>query len=349
MQQFQTKSEILLHLALGRITFLSFQEKKKLAKNLDSSLSLALLSIEDISKILDRKFNANVIWNGLENNHMAEVALYYCERMHIQIILHSDYRYPELLRQIADPPYLLFCRGNAEALTKRSVSVVGTRQLSPIGKQAALEFAYVACLDGCTIVSGLANGADGYAHQGALNSYFDSAENNKDLSELGCTIAVLPSAIDDITPYNHSHMAEQIVKCGGCLISEYEPGLGMAKWHYVARNRIIAGMSPATVVIEAPAGSGALITADFALENGRDVFFHEAAFSQAAKFISGKVKQKLEIEYAKGFVRKYKIENSPEKYLEAGAPVIKNYKDYCTALCEMPGTRMVPMQSELFT
>ena len=106
-----------------------------------------------------------------------------------------------------------------------------------------------------------------------MDAYFDYIETGLDASALGKTIAVLPSAIDEVLPASHKRLAAQILQTGGLLLSEYEPGRVMEKWHFVARNRIIAGLSPATIVVEAPAGSGSLITADFALEMGRDVMF----------------------------------------------------------------------------
>lgn len=133
-------------------------------------------------------------------------------------------------------------------------------------------------------------------------------------------------------------------------MSEYAPGTPTQKRNFVARNRIVAGLSEATVVIEAPNGSGALITADFALEEGRDVFFHQVAFGEAAESISRTVKSGLEKDFAVGRVSKFKLENCPERFLKAGAPVIKDYKDFCVALTEMPGQRSaVPLQGELFT
>ena len=121
----------------------------------------------------------------------------------------------------------------------------------------------------------------------------------------------------------------------------------MAKWHFVGRNRIIAGLSPATVVIEAPAGSGALITADFAVEYDRDVVFHQAAFGEMAVSVAKKVGDKLQNDFAAGKVSKYKVENKPDKYLEAGAPIIKDYKDYCEYLSEMPGKRTKASEQQL--
>lgn len=343
-----TDNNILLHVSLARITFLTFAEKIFLAKNIDNFNTLALSSIEDISLRINRKLSSRCVWNGMENLRCAQNALQYCKSYGIKILLHDEKEYPELLRQISDPPYLLYCRGDEKLLAERSVSVVGTRRLSPEGKTAASEFAYQACVDGCNVVSGLANGADGYAHQGALEAYYDYAEKNLDVMTLGKTIAVMPSAIDEIVPAGHKALAAKILKCGGLLVSEYEPKAGMANWHYVARNRIIAGLSPATVVVEAPAGSGALITADFALEMNRDVMFHEATFGELAVQISKTMNSRLEIQHAAGNVSKYKVENRPEKFLEAGAPVIKDYKDYKKCLAEVPGVRNIPVQGELF-
>lgn len=350
MLDFSTENleKLLLELSLGRITFLSLKEKQFLKKNLDSSHSLAILSIEDIEKITGRHFSKRVIWNGKENLRMAEISLQRCRQYNIGILLSTDSQYPELLRQISDPPYLLFYRGNVELLQHHCVSIVGTRKLSTAGKSAARQFAYDAAMDGCVVVSGLANGADGYAHLGAVDSYFDCLEKGLNVENTGRTVAVLPSAIDEVVPASHKKLAAQIIETGGLLISEYEPGMAIANWHYVGRNRIIAGLSDSTVVIEAPAGSGALITADFALENGRDVFFHEVCFSGNAKQISEVVRMQLEKDHAVGKVSRYKIENTPEKFLEAGAPVIKDYKDFCMALKELPGARAVPVQGELF-
>ena len=336
----------LLALSLARITFLSFEEKLFLEKNLDSAIDLALLSIDDISLRINRPI-VKAVWNGQENLRMAKLALHYCDLLGVKLLYHSDEAYPELLRQIADPPFLLFCRGDVGLLSKRSVSVVGTRQLTPEGKNAAYSFAYDAVKDGCCIVSGLAAGADSFAHKGAVGAWFDAVEKKQPLEGLGRTIAVIPSAIDEIVPNGNKRLAEQILKTGGCIISEYEPRVGMAKWHFVARNRIIAGLSPATVVIEAPPGSGALITADFALEYNRDLAFHQAAFGEMAASVTKRVSTRLQNDYEAKKVSKYKIENTPDKFLEAGAPIIKNYKDYCEYLSEEPGKRINTTEEQL--
>ena len=342
----------ILTLCLARISFLNFNQKKNLLKKLDSTHSLALQSIEEIFKLAECGDKPRAVWNGAENLRMAQAAAWQCERLGIKYILFDDEEYPEPLRQIADPPLALFIRGDASLLSGRCVSVVGTRRLSQAGRKAARQFAYDATVDGCNIVSGLAAGADSYAHYGALDAFYEWSEKPEDCREkaYGRTIAVLPSAIDDIVPYTNKRLAAAVLQSGGCIVSEYGPGSGTGKWQFIARNRIVAGLSEATVVIEAPVGSGALITADLALEDGRDVMFHEVAFGEAASRISDIVKEDLEKSFAAGRVSKYKMENSPARFLSAGAPVIKDYNDYCVALAEMPGTRSEPpLQGELFT
>ncbi|MCR4742735.1 MAG: DNA-processing protein DprA [Treponema sp.] len=328
---------------------MKFQEKNILAKKIQNIEELKILSMLKMQEFLKRDIKSKDSWNPAENFRMAERALNYCQKLNIQLLLNEDLEYPELLRQIADPPYLLFCRGDINILADKSVSVVGTRRITPQGKIAAKEFAYNAVLDSCNVISGLANGADGFAHQGAIDAYFDYCEKGLDTMKLGKTIAVMPTSIDQITPSSHKKMASQIIQSGGLLISEYEPGLPMATWHFVGRNRIIAGLSPATLVVEAPAGSGALITADFALENGRDVFFHQVSFNESAQKIDEISKNTLDKAFEQKKVSKFKKENTIEKYIEAGAPVIKDYKDYCQVLKEMPGKRALEMkQGELF-
>ena len=342
-----TDSDALFHISLARITFLKFEEKIFLSKNIDNSYNLSLLSIEEIEQLLHRSFKNPSVWNGKNNLREAEIALNHCKKLGIKILLHSDRDYPELLRQIDDTPYLLYCRGDQKLLSGRSVSVVGTRRLSPEGKKAARDFAYQAVVDGCNVVSGLASGADGFSHQGAVDAYFDYMEKGMDILSLGKTIAVLPSGVDDIVPYTNKKLATQILQSGGLLVSEYEPSSDTEKWHFVQRNRIIAGLSPATVVVEAPAGSGSLITADFALDMGRDVMFHRATFGELAKQIAQRLNSQLEAEHAQGKVSKYKVENRPEKFIEAGAPVISDYIDYKKCLAEAPGARL-PLQGQLF-
>ena len=350
MHNIQTEDKILFYLCLHRITFLSLCEKEILLEKLGNWNELSLLSKEDISKIIHRQISAKAIWDGKENLRMAKIALEYCKFLNIRIILNSDENYPFLLNQISDPPLLLFCRGNAELLNGRKyVSVVGTRKLSVQGRKSASDFAYQAAKNGYCVVSGLAYGADGYAHKGSVDAYFDFLNEPEMLQNLGHTIAVLPSGIDEIVPYRHKQLAQMILKSGGCILSEYEPKMSIANWHFVARNRIIAGLSESTVVIEAPDGSGSLITADFALEYGREVYLHKACFSEMALKMSDIVRKDLLKKFSQGNASKYKIENTVQKFLEQGAPVIENFDDFCAVLNEEPGIRNARIvQAELF-
>ncbi len=175
-------------------------------------------------------------------------------------IARSSADYPPLLQQIPDPPPSLWLRGDAdpEILTRTSLAVVGARACSTYGRGVARSLAREASACGAVIVSGLARGIDGEAHRGALES-------------AGVTIAVLGCGIDRDYPSAHAELAQRIVAAGGLVVSEYEPGIEPAPWRFPARNRIIAGLTRATVVVEARERSGALITADFALEDGREV------------------------------------------------------------------------------
>ena len=168
--------------------------------------------------------------------------------------------FPELLRQIHDPPRALFLRGagDVDLLARRAVAIVGARACSPYGAQVARMLGRELAAAGLVVVSGLARGVDGEAHRGALEAE-------------GLTVAVLGCGIDRDYPAAHAELGRRIRE-RGLIVSEYEPGVEPAPWRFPARNRIIAGLAAATVIVEARERSGALITADFALEDGREVF-----------------------------------------------------------------------------
>ena len=167
---------------------------------------------------------------------------------------------PTLLRAIHDPPTVLYLRGNGDAsiLAKPAVAIVGARACSPYGAQVARMLGRELAAAGVVVVSGLARGTDGEAHRGALEAE-------------GHTVAVLGCGIDRDYPAAHATLAQSIRE-RSLIVSEYEPGVEPAPWRFPARNRIIAGLCAATIVVEARERSGALITADFALEEGREVF-----------------------------------------------------------------------------
>ena len=179
--------------------------------------------------------------------------------MTIRSLRRRDPGYPKLLSQIPDPPGVLWLRGDADAevLGRTALAIVGARACSGYGRAVARSLAREVAAAGVVVVSGLARGIDGEAHLGAL--------------ETGTTVAVLGCGVDRDYPAAHARLARQIVESGGLVVSEYEPGVEPAPWRFPARNRIIAGLALATVVVEARERSGALITADFALEDGREV------------------------------------------------------------------------------
>lgn len=168
--------------------------------------------------------------------------------------------YPPLLKYLKDPPFLLWHRGSLPA-RERLVSVVGTRRPDEDGRRAAWLLGHECALWRVGHVSGLAYGIDAAGHGGCIEGR-------------GASAAVLPAGLDQISPRGNAWMAGKILDLGGCLVSEYPPGVPAAPWRYIARNRIIAGLALVTVVVQAPEKSGALITAQFALDEGRDVMVH---------------------------------------------------------------------------
>jgi len=169
-----------------------------------------------------------------------------------------DPGYPERLRQLPDPPAGLFVRGDADVLPDPMVAIVGSRNPSPTGRENAFEFS--AFLSGCglVIVSGLALGIDGKAHEGALTGSSP-------------TVAVCGTGLDQVYPPQHRRLSESIVE-RGALVSEFPPGTPPRRENFPRRNRLISGLSLGVLVVEAGLRSGSLITARFAAEQGREVF-----------------------------------------------------------------------------
>jgi DNA processing protein len=178
----------------------------------------------------------------------------------LRFVGRNEPEYPPLLRELHDPPPGLFVRGSAELglLCRPAVAIVGARACSPYGSQVARLLARELAAAGLVVVSGLARGIDGEAHRGALDAG-------------GTTVAVLGCGIDRDYPAAHAQLAARLCD-RGLVVSEYAPGVEPAPWRFPARNRVIAALAAATVVVEARERSGALITADFALEAGREVF-----------------------------------------------------------------------------
>lgn len=172
----------------------------------------------------------------------------------------QDNAYPSDLRDIAEPPQILHYLGADPSLwlDKPRVAIVGSRAVSPYGKQVTAKLARELAERGVVIISGLALGVDGIAHEACLEAG-------------GTTVAVLANGLDKIYPATHTQLAKRILDHGGTIMSEYAAGMPGFKYNFIARNRIVAGLAQALLITEAAEKSGTLHTAKFALEQGRDV------------------------------------------------------------------------------
>lgn len=182
------------------------------------------------------------------------------EKCDAKVLVYGEKNYPKNLENLYSPPVLLFCRGEILPTDFPSISVVGSRKLSPYGQRAIEKIVGEIAREGITIVSGLALGADICAHRAALNNG-------------ARTIAVLGSGIDNISPKTNETLAQKfLAKKMGVVLSEYLPGTEVRPENFPVRNRIVAGLSRAVIVIEAAIKSGSLITAELAVNQGKDVF-----------------------------------------------------------------------------
>lgn len=189
----------------------------------------------------------------------AENILTLCIKRHWGVLTYGDRAYPKRLKTLIDPPVVLYYRGRFIDLNDEvCIAVVGTRTMTEYGEAQAYRLSYAMAAGGAVIVSGMALGCDAMAANGALDAGRP-------------TVAVLGCGIDVVYPRQHKLLSEHICR-NGMLITEYPPGSEPAGAHFPVRNRIISGLSQGTVVVEAPAGSGALITARTALYQGRDIF-----------------------------------------------------------------------------
>ncbi len=181
-------------------------------------------------------------------------------RLGIQVVTVEESTYPPRLATVGLPPHVLFVTGSVAALSRsRAVAVVGTRRATTSGRATAARIAHALVAADATVVSGLAYGIDGAAHEGTLRAG-------------GVTVAVIGGGHSWLGPRAHTRLADSILAAGGAVVSEYAPHVEPTPGTFPRRNRIISGLASATVVVEAPASSGALITASWALDQGRDCF-----------------------------------------------------------------------------
>jgi DNA processing protein len=224
-----------------------------------------------------------------------------------QLLTWDEPLYPQMLREIYDPPPLLYVKGNAEFLNRHSIAIVGTRRPTPYGNQMAERLARDLAARGLVIVSGLARGIDATAHKGALGSM------------QGATVGVLGCGVDVIYPKENRKIFAEIEE-RGAIISEFPLGAFPAPQNFPIRNRIIAGMARGVVVVEGAQYSGSLITARLAMESGREVFAVPGNATQPASF-------------------------GPHQLIKQGAKLVASWEDVVEELPTPVRAELVPVET----
>jgi DNA processing protein len=256
----------LLDLIINRIPDLKPREKIVLGEKFDREEDFCVLSRGDIGQIIRRPLKSLWTIDTLRRQAERDAA---CGRVRgIDYIFYGDSRYPPLLRELFDPPALLFYRGILPNPERPMVAVVGTRRPSGQAAAQAYDIGRDLAGGGMPVVSGLALGIDALAHRGNLDGGAP-------------TVAVLGSGLDRVYPVSNRGLARRIVESGGALLSEYPPDTEPFRWNFPARNRIISGLARGVLIVEAPERSGALITAQFALDQGRDLLVASAGCSSS--------------------------------------------------------------------
>lgn len=203
---------------------------------------------EETEKIQSQKYRQNLEY--YEN---------YMKKHKIELISIKDKEYPEKLKNIYNAPICLYILGNKELLNKKGIAIVGSRECSEYGKTMSLGFSYLLAKNKVIVISGLAKGIDTAAHIGALQAK-------------GKTIAIIGTGMDLVYPKENKNLMNSILKSDGLIVSEYPLETGPNKENFPRRNRIISGLSDGILVIEAREKSGALITVDYALEQGKNIY-----------------------------------------------------------------------------
>jgi len=235
-----------------------------------------------------------------------------CQELNLLIVPITSKRYPKRLREISAPPVVLYVQtlDHERVIPGQALGVIGTRSAAIEVCRRATEIAKDLAAAGIAVVSGLALGIDGAAHRGALDSKIECA-----------TIAVLAHGLDRVYPPSHLGLAREIVNSGGMIVSEYPPGVDPLKHHFLARNRIIAGLSRGVLVVQAGARSGSLVTANFAADYGRDVFvFDDSVGGEASSGGSSLIDQgAIAVRSARDILAEYGLAQNGEMMSDESA------------------------------
>jgi DNA processing protein len=251
-------THILEWVALSLTPGLGPTKSRKLVQHFGSAEAVFHASLTELESTGIKAVSAQSLANG-KSAELGREELARAAEAGAAILSMEDRLYPPRLKEIYDPPLLLYVRGNAEALVSPGIAVVGTRHPTPYGSGMAERLACDLAAQGLVIISGMARGVDTASHRGAITAK-------------GRTVAVFGTGVDVIYPKENSRLSEQIVAFGGALISEFSLGTFAAPQNFPIRNRILSGMSLGVLVVEAAEYSGTRITARLALEQNRDVF-----------------------------------------------------------------------------
>lgn len=238
---------------LGSIKTQKLLEKFRTPENIWKAQEKELKEVEGIGEEIAKEI--------LNDEYRKNLEMYekYMKTNKINLINIYDKEYPEKLKEIYDKPITLYIKGNKEILNEFSLAIIGCRESSEYGKKVGSKLSYDIAKKGIVTISGLARGIDSIAHKSTLMAK-------------GKTIAVIGSGIDNIYPPENKKLVDEIVENGGAVVSEYVIGTKAEKMNFPARNRIISALSDGVIVIEAKKKSGTMITVDFALDNGKEVF-----------------------------------------------------------------------------
>ena len=245
-------------LALSLTPGLGPTRARKLVEHFGSTAAVFRASLTELESTDIQAVSAQSLATG-KSVELAREELARAADLGITVLSIEDALYPNRLKEIYDPPVIVYVRGNAEVLAKPGIAVVGTRHPTPYGSGMAERLACDLAAQGLAIISGMARGVDTAGHRGAI-------------SAKGKTVAVFGTGVDVIYPKENSRLSEQILALGGALVSEFALGTFAAPQNFPIRNRILSGMSLGVLVVEAAEYSGTRITARLALEQNRDVF-----------------------------------------------------------------------------
>lgn len=228
-------------------------EKYKSPENIYNLTKSELISVKKVTEDI-----ADDILNVKYRQNLEKYEQYLIKNNIELITIYSEY-YPEKLKDIYDPPVMLYIKGNKKILNNYGIAIVGCRDCSSYGKHISTKFGYELGYNNINVISGMARGIDTYSHIGALSAN-------------GKTIAVVGCGLDSVYPPENKELFDKIIELDGAVISEYIIGTKPEAKNFPRRNRIISGLSDAVIVVEAKEKSGTLITVDFALEQGKDVY-----------------------------------------------------------------------------